>query len=121
MVLSGRAIRSGIEEGIIGITPLEDDQIDRAHVDIHLGEIEGADGGAHILGPKAFVLARTLEVITLPPNVCGLIEGRASWAKRGISIEQPSTFIEGLLMRSKIVLLVAVLPRTSHETTSFSR
>lgn len=38
------------------------------------------------LKPGAFVLAQTLERVCIPPDLVGLVEGRSSWARVGISI-----------------------------------
>ncbi len=93
MILSGIAIKKAMARGNIAIDPFVEDQIEQAHVNLHLGEMTGM-GEVALVAPKAFVLARTLEKVTLPANICGLIEGRASLAKRGISVEQSSKFIE---------------------------
>jgi dCTP deaminase len=42
--------------------------------------------GPYILHPGKFVLAQTLERVTLPRDLMGLVEGRSSWARLGISI-----------------------------------
>ncbi|WP_408996111.1 dCTP deaminase [Streptomyces caniscabiei] len=46
------------------------------------------------VGPGEFVLARTLERITLPGDLCGHLEGRSRLAQSGLSVEQSSTFVE---------------------------
>ena len=38
------------------------------------------------LQPGEFVLAHTLETICLPDDLVGLVEGRSSWARVGVSI-----------------------------------
>jgi len=38
------------------------------------------------LKPGGFVLAQTLERVCLPPDLVGLVEGRSSWARVGVSI-----------------------------------
>ena len=38
------------------------------------------------LQPGQFVLAHTLETICLPDDLAGLVEGRSSWARVGVSI-----------------------------------
>jgi dCTP deaminase len=40
----------------------------------------------YILEPRKFVLAQTMEKVTLPNDLMGLVEGRSSWARLGISI-----------------------------------
>jgi dCTP deaminase len=43
-------------------------------------------GDSYVLRPGKFVLAQTMEKVTLPNDLMGLIEGRSSWARFGISI-----------------------------------
>jgi dCTP deaminase len=38
------------------------------------------------LRPQEFVLAHTLERVGIPPDLVGLVEGRSSWARLGITI-----------------------------------
>jgi len=40
----------------------------------------------YTLHPGKFVLARTLEEVTIPGDLVGLVEGRSSWARVGITI-----------------------------------
>jgi len=40
---------------------------------------------SYFLKPGEFVLAQTLEHLTLPHDLAGLVEGRSSWARIGIS------------------------------------
>ena len=36
--------------------------------------------------PRGFVLAQTLERVALPNDLMGLVEGRSSWARVGLSV-----------------------------------
>ena len=36
--------------------------------------------------PGSFVLAQTLDKICIPDDVVGLVEGRSSWARMGVTI-----------------------------------
>lgn len=93
MILSERAIRTAIKIGKLEIDPLEEGQIETAHINLRLGKL--TDGTASLtVSPKGFALAQTFERIKLSDDLCGFIEGRASLAKQGISVEQSSTFIE---------------------------
>lgn len=47
---------------------------------------EHAEQDTFRLQPGGFVLAHTLERILIPDDVVGLVEGRSSWARVGISI-----------------------------------
>lgn len=44
-------------------------------------------GGSFILHPGRFVLCSTLEWVSLPPHIAGLVVGKSSWARRGITVE----------------------------------
>ena len=94
MVLSGSAIKVGVHEGRIGISPYEEGQIEAAHVNLHLGECDAMTDDTLLVKAGGFVLAKTLERITLPYELCGSLEGRSKLAQQGLSIEQSSTFIE---------------------------
>lgn len=91
MIFSKRAIKTAIKDGKLVIVPFDEANIGSAHIDLHLGALPGK---ALVLKPKEFVTAQTKERITLSRNICGFVEGRASLAMKGISIEQSSTFIE---------------------------
>jgi dCTP deaminase len=60
------------------------------HVDPSLWESkdlwETVEGDTYRLEPRAFVLAHTLERVTLPSDLVGLVEGRSSFARVGVSI-----------------------------------
>ena len=94
MVLSGEAIKRGVREGIIGISPFSEDQVEAVHVNLHLGETEGMADGVLSVAAKGFAIARTEEMISLPSELCGLIEGRSKLAQQGVSVEQSSKLIE---------------------------
>lgn len=38
------------------------------------------------LAPGGFVLAQTLEVVTMPNDLMGLVEGRSTWARAGVGV-----------------------------------
>lgn len=94
MVISGEAVKRGVKKGIIGITPFSEDQVEAAHVNLHLGESHAMENDVLTINAGQFVVARTLERIRLPDTICGSMEGRSKLAQQGLSIEQSSTFIE---------------------------
>ena len=94
MVISGTAIKRCVREGKIGITPFSENQVEAAHVNLHLGEGLTMRDGVLVVGAGQFVVARTLERIRIPDTLCGFIEGRSKLAQQGVSIEQSSTLIE---------------------------
>lgn len=46
------------------------------------------------LKPGDFILGRTLEKITLPDDVCGLLSGRSRFARLGLAIDVTAFFIQ---------------------------
>lgn len=92
MIFSNKAISAAIASGDLVITPFSNGQIKAAHIDLHL---EVPSGSTELVLPAgSFTLARTVEKITTSSKICAFMEGKASLAKQGVSVEQSSTFIE---------------------------
>jgi deoxycytidine triphosphate deaminase len=87
MILSQKAIRQALKLGKLNIRPFSIEQIEKAHINLHIDQEVS-------IAPGEFVLAKTREKISLSDELCAFMEGRATLAKQGISIEQSSTFIE---------------------------
>jgi len=100
-ILSDRDIRSAIDTGEIEVVPLEDGAIRPASVDLRLGarmriaDPNEPDGWRyHDLRERplrlyhgSFVLAHTLETVTLPNDLAGVLAGKSSRAREGIQVE----------------------------------
>ena len=116
MILSKPEIRRRLDSGRLVVDPLpSDSRIGPVSVDLRLGRkfTTFKDGGLpdHIpairvrrslfgsvdlwtheeadtfdIEPRGFVLAQTLERIALPNDLMGLVEGRSSWARVGLSV-----------------------------------
>jgi len=107
MILSDGEIRELMESGLIEISPLEKGQIQPASVDITLGNtfaiVEDVASGIidptksisyttfnterFLLLPGQFVLATTREYIRLPDDLTSFVEGRSSWGRLGLFIQ----------------------------------
>lgn len=114
-ILPDWVIEEFIEKGIIKIEPLEDGwrkAIDQVSIDFHLGsniklfkggtyrfidtrrglpddameEINLKDGDPFILEPGAFAIASTKEILKLPTDVLGRLEGKSSLARLGLLV-----------------------------------
>ncbi len=114
-ILPDWVIEKYIREGIIKISPLSKnwhEAIDQVSVDFHLGgsiklfkggtyrfidtkrglpadameEINLLDGDPFILEPGAFAIASTHEVLKLPSDILGRLEGKSSLARLGILV-----------------------------------
>jgi dCTP deaminase len=120
MILAHNKIIDAIQRGDIVITPLKDDQIGPASVDLHLDcmfrrfvhhnevfpvtedarfediteALEIPEGKSLLLKTGETVLGITQERVTLSPNICGWIEGRSRFARIGLGVHITSGFAQ---------------------------
>jgi dCTP deaminase len=120
MVLSDRTIKEEISRGRIIIEPLSTDCIQPASVDLHLDNkllvfkseryptyidvrrnldqlnelVELEEDTPFFLNPGEFVLASTLESITLPDDVVGRLEGKSSLGRIGLLIHSTAGYVD---------------------------
>lgn len=107
MILSDKTMRKMLSEGTLVVTPLSDDQIQPASIDIRIGDtysiVEDTPGGIinlgsrttyktiqtdkYILLPGQFVLATTMEYFKLPNDLTAFVEGRSSIGRLGLFIQ----------------------------------
>jgi len=114
-ILPDWVIADYIQKGLIQISPLDKNwrlQIDQVSVDFHLGthiklfragayrfidtkrglpedameEVNLNEGDPFILEPGAFAITSTREVLKLPNNIVGRLEGKSSLARLGILV-----------------------------------
>ena len=117
-ILTRDELVSKIEQGIIKIDPFFVEQVGPASVDLHLSNefrvfkkmrraieirehtnyedvTEKITVNDHlILMPGEMVLGITREKITLPPNICGWLEGRSRFARLGLLVHISTSFIQ---------------------------
>ena len=117
-VLTRDAILREIELGRLAIDPLAPEQVGPASIDLTLGEEirciepggrpipirEGSDYRDHtvprrldapyLLGPGLTIHGITRERVTLPPDLCGFLEGRSQFARLGLMIHVTSAFVQ---------------------------
>lgn len=107
MILSDKTIKRMLQDQTLRIHPLEEGQIQPASVDIRLGDtfsiVEDSPSGIitmqnetryktiqtdhYLLLPGQFVLASTMEYISLPNNLTAFVEGRSSLGRMGLFIQ----------------------------------
>lgn len=107
MILSDRTIREMIVEKTLKITPLSEEQIQPASVDIRLGNtfsiVDDTPSGIitldseikyktitadkYLILPGQFVLATTMEFFELPDDLTAFVEGRSSLGRMGLFIQ----------------------------------
>jgi dCTP deaminase len=120
MVLSDRSIKEEIARGRIVFEPLDMDCIQPASVDIHLDKkllvfrtwrhpfyidvrqnmedltemVEIGEEKPFFLQPGEFVLASTLECITLPDDIVARLEGKSSLGRIGLLIHSTAGYVD---------------------------
>lgn len=122
MILSDRDIEKALDAGRIVIEPLENRavQIQPCSVDLRLGpdfavfrssstalidpDVHNAgdftetvhvnDGGTFVLHPGEFVLASTIEKVTVPDDLLAKVDGRSSLGRLAILIHATAGFID---------------------------
>lgn len=67
---------------------------------------EEEERDSYVLEPRGFVLGQTLEIVTIPNDLVGLVEGRSSNARLGLSIHLTAPKID-LGFRGTIALEIA--------------
>src|SRR3954447_1440262 len=119
MILSDGTIRRLLAEGRIGIEPIGPDQVQPASVDLRLGrtfrilqnhsvesidpyatqpdlthEVVVPEGQPFILHPGEFVLATTVERISLPDDLVARVDGKSSLGRWGLLIHATAGFVD---------------------------
>jgi dCTP deaminase len=119
MLLSDRDIAAEIKSGRVKVDPFEPKMIQPSSVDVRLDrffrvfenhkyevidpsieqseltrEVAVAPDEFFILHPGEFVLASTYEVITLPDDIAGRLEGKSSLGRLGLLTHSTAGFID---------------------------
>ncbi|MFM8502660.1 MAG: dCTP deaminase [Actinomycetota bacterium] len=119
MLLSDRDIAAEIESGRVKVEPFDAKMIQPSSVDVRLDrffrvfenhkyevidpsieqpdltrEVAVAPSDHFILHPGEFVLASTYEVITLPDDIAGRLEGKSSLGRLGLLTHSTAGFID---------------------------
>jgi dCTP deaminase len=119
MLLSDRDIRAEIGAGRVEVTPYDAEMVQPSSIDVRLDRlfrvfenhryphidpaeeqpdltrlVEPTGDEPFILHPGEFVLASTFEVITLPDDVAGRLEGKSSLGRLGLLTHSTAGFID---------------------------
>lgn len=119
MLLSDRDIADAVKNGRLGLEPFEPELIQPSSVDVRLDRrfrvfnnqkythidpslrqdelTEPVDVAGHepfVLHPGEFVLASTLEVVTLPDDLAARLEGKSSLGRLGLLTHSTAGFID---------------------------
>jgi dCTP deaminase len=119
VLLSDRDLIRALEAGALRLEPYDPDLIQPSSIDVRLdrlfgifnnhlythidpavrqddltSQVEVADGEPFVLHPGEFVLASTLELITLNDEVAARIEGKSSLGRLGLLTHSTAGFID---------------------------
>jgi dCTP deaminase len=119
VLLSDRDIRAELEAGRVVLDPFDISMVQPSSVDVRIDkffrvfenhryphidpaieqpdltrEVQPAEGDPFILHPGEFVLASTYEVITLPDDVAGRLEGKSSLGRLGLLTHSTAGWID---------------------------
>lgn len=119
MIFSNEDIKAALKKGTIKISPLKPDQIGPASVDLTLADewyvfkkwrfvaqhvdlrvkrwqdvVQPKKAAYMTLKPGEICLGKTMERITLAPNILGTLEGRSQYARMGLSIHITSALVQ---------------------------
>jgi dCTP deaminase len=119
VLLSDRDIRAQIDLGRVRLDPYDTAMVQPSSIDVRLDkffrvfdnhryphidpsieqpdltrEVTPDDNGPFILHPGEFVLASTYEVITLPDDIAGRLEGKSSLGRLGLLTHSTAGFID---------------------------
>ena len=119
-ILTHDVILKLIQAGQIKVDPFTEERVGPASIDLRLGNefrvfkevrhpfdvteegaldditelVHVADGESLMLLPGKTCLGITVERITLPPSICGWLEGRSRFARLGLLIHATASFIQ---------------------------
>jgi dCTP deaminase len=119
VLLSDRDLVSEIKSGQLGLDPFEPSLVQPSSIDVRLDRlfrvfnnhlythidpserqddlttlVEVADGEAFILHPGEFVLASTLETVSLGHQLAARLEGKSSLGRLGLLVHSTAGFID---------------------------
>jgi dCTP deaminase len=119
MLLSDRDILAEVDKGRLGLTPWDPELVQPSSVDVRLDRyfrvfdnsrythidpalqqdelttlVEPTGDDPFVLHPGEFVLGSTLEVVTLPDDLSGRLEGKSSLGRLGLLTHSTAGFID---------------------------
>jgi dCTP deaminase len=119
MLLSDRDILAEVDRGRLALAPWDAELVQPSSVDVRLDRffrvfdnsrythidpaqeqddltslVEPADDEPFVLHPGEFVLGSTLEVVTLPDDLAGRLEGKSSLGRLGLLTHSTAGFID---------------------------
>ena len=133
-ILTRQEILAAIDRGSVVIDPFDPAMVGPASVDLHLGrefrvfrkihdifEVNDQSDSSEItetievddrfvLMPQETVLGITVERLTLPPNLCGWLEGRSRYARMGLMVHITASFMQPGIDNRQVLEISNVSP-----------
>ncbi|MDQ1658795.1 MAG: dCTP deaminase [Cryptosporangiaceae bacterium] len=119
MLLSDQDLTAELKSGRLGLEPFEPSLVQPSSVDVRLDRwfrvfnntkythidpsqqqdelttlVEAPDGEPFVLHPGEFVLGSTLEIVSLPDDLAGRLEGKSSLGRLGLLTHSTAGFID---------------------------
>lgn len=107
MILSSTTLRTLINRGELIINGPQPLNVQPASIEMHLSNrvvrrvgrtiqaTEDYEDGAPVsIRPGEFILASTQETVGIPATLVGKVEGKSSWARRGLLVHVTAGFID---------------------------
>ncbi|WP_367134105.1 dCTP deaminase [Saccharothrix sp. HUAS TT1] len=119
MLLSDRDLRKEVDSGRLVLEPFDDVMVQPSSIDVRLDRffrvfnntrythidpavqqddltslVEPADDEPFVLHPGEFVLGSTYELVTLPDDLAGRLEGKSSLGRLGLLTHSTAGFID---------------------------
>ena len=107
MLLSSTTLRTLINRGELTVNGPQPLNIQPASIEMHLSNrvvrrvgrttqaAEDYEDGAPVsIRPGEFILASTQETVHIPATLVGQVEGKSSWARKGIMVHVTAGFID---------------------------
>lgn len=117
MILSDADIADYIQHGLIGLTPFDKDRIQPASIDVLLGpqyrdqklelecldladlpenhtDLQDLSPEGLLLEPGGFILGSTAEVLRLPDDIVGRVEGKSSLGRLGLVVHSTAGYLD---------------------------
>ena len=119
MLLSDRDIRAEVEQGRLGLDPFDPGMVQPSSIDVRLDRyfrvfenhryphidpsveqpdltrmVEAVGDEPFILHPGEFVLASTLEQVSLPDDIAARVEGKSSLGRLGLLTHATAGFVD---------------------------
>lgn len=119
MLMSDRDLTAAIKAGTVALDPFDPELVQPSSIDVRLDRqfrvfnnhlythidprerqddlttvVEVADGEPFVLHPGEFVLASTIETVTLGDHLAGRLEGKSSLGRLGLLVHSTAGFID---------------------------